>query len=73
MSIDKTLAAKAGLLRARNVLTRVERIAELTRKGEFGDEDSPFGLRKVRILKVKKRVKKKKKKDDEDDKKGKKK
>lgn len=54
------------MLRARNVLTRVERIAELTRQGKFDSDDSPFGLPKVRVLKVKKRVKKKKAKDEDE-------
>ena len=43
-----------------------ERIEELQRTGKFSEGDSPFGLPKVRVLKVKKRAKKKKKKEDED-------
>ena len=62
MSIDKTLRMKASLIRSRNVLTRHERIQELERLGKFKEqESSPFGLPKVRVLKVKKRVKKKEK------------
>lgn len=65
MSIDKTLAAKAALIRSRNVMTREERILELTRQGKFDDDSSPFGLPKVRVMKVKKRTKKKKEKKEE--------
>lgn len=65
MSIDKSLASRAGLTRSRNVLNRVERIAELTRQGKFAEgETSPFGLPKVRVLKVKKRGNKKKEKEE---------
>ncbi len=66
MSIHKTLAAASALIRSRNVLSRVERIAELARQGKYEDGDSsPFGLPKVRVLKVKKRGKKKKKEEDD--------
>ena len=62
MSIHKSLATKGKLARARNVLKRAERINELERTGKWnGEEKSPFGLPKVRVLKVKKRVKEKKK------------
>jgi len=62
MSIHKSLAIKAALVRTRNVLTRYERILQLRKSGKWKDEEtSPFGLAKVRVLKVKKRVKEKKK------------
>ena len=68
MSIHKTLAAQSALVRSRNVLTRVERITELTRQGKYEEgETSPFGLPKVRVLKVKKRGKKKKEEETTDD------
>jgi len=65
MSIHKTLKSGDALSRSRNVLTRYERILELERQGEFTEESSPIGLRKVRVVKPKKRGKAKKKKDDE--------
>lgn len=62
MSVHKSLATKGKLVRARNVLKRAERIMELEKAGKWkGEENSPFGLPKVRVLKVKKRVKEKKK------------
>ena len=61
MSIDKSLRMRSALVRARSVLTRAERIAELTRLGKFDAEsNSPFGLPKVRVVKARKRPKKKK-------------
>ena len=67
MSIHKSLVTSGGLVRARSVLTRYERIIELRRTGRWSDDASPYGLPKVRVLKVKKRVKEKKKKDEETD------
>ncbi len=62
MSVHKSLVTKGKLVRARNVLKRAERIMELEKAGKWkGDENSPFGLPKVRVLKAKKRVKEKKK------------
>jgi len=62
MSIHKSLATKGSLVRSRNVLTRYERIQILEKGGKWADDkDSPFGLQKVRVLKVKKRAKEKKK------------
>ena len=65
MSIHKSLTTGGGLVRARSVLTRYERILELRRTGRWSDDASPYGLPKVRVLKAKKRVKEKKKKDEE--------
>ena len=65
MSIHKSLVVKANLTRSRNVLTRYERILQLRKAGKWSEEsDSPFGLPKVRVIKVKKRVKEKKKKEE---------
>src|SRR5688572_27621626 len=61
MSIHKSLATKGSLVRARNVLSRFERILQLRKTGKWSDVTSAFGLQKVRVLKVKKRVKEKKK------------
>ena len=66
MSIHKSLATKGSLVRSRNVMNRFERIEYLRKSGKWKeDESSPFGLSKVRVLKVKKRGKEKKKKEEE--------
>jgi len=52
MSIDKSLRRKNQLARARNVLTRAERIKVLQDEERWKDGRSPFGLPKVRVLKV---------------------
>ena len=50
MTMDRTLKVHGGLMRARSVLTRAERIALLTEEGKFDpDSDSPLGLPKVKI------------------------
>jgi small basic protein (TIGR04137 family) len=60
MSIDKSLKRKAGGSRNRSVYTRAERIAKMMDDGRWTEGRSPFGLPKVRTLKVaaKKKVKK---------------
>ena len=63
MSIDKSLRRKNQLARARNVLTRAERIRVLQDEERWKEGRSPFGLPKVRVLKV--AVKKKKAKEEE--------
>lgn len=68
MSIDKSLKRKNQLARARSVLTRAERIAILKEDGRFTEGRSPFGLPKVRVLKIGK-GKKAAKKEDGDEKK----
>jgi small basic protein (TIGR04137 family) len=49
MSIDKSLRRKNQLERARNVLTRGERIKTLQKEERWQEERSPFGLPKVRV------------------------
>ncbi len=63
VSIHRSLTTSGGLVRSRNVLTRYERILELRKTGKWkeGDEASPFGLPKVRVMRIKKRGKEKKK------------
>jgi small basic protein (TIGR04137 family) len=63
MSIDKSLRRKNSLARARNVLTRGERIKVLQDEERWPEGRSPFGLPKVRVLKVaaKKKAKKEEK------------
>jgi len=59
MSIDKSLRRKNQLQRARNVLTRDERIKTLQKEERWQEGRSPFGLPKVRVLRlVVKKVKK---------------
>lgn len=52
MSIDKSLRRKDSLQRARSVLTRGERILKLKELEKWQDGRSPFGLPKVKDVKV---------------------
>ena len=64
MSIHRSLVSKSGLGRSRNVLTRYERILEMRKLGSWDEEEGkPYGLPKVKVTKIKKRVKKKKEED----------
>jgi small basic protein (TIGR04137 family) len=65
MTMDKSLRLRAGMIRARNVLTRDERIARLRAADRWQEGDSPFGLAKVRVYKLAMKKKKKKKKEEE--------
>ena len=67
MSIDKSLKGGGRLTRSRNVLKRAERIEKLKEQDRWVDDQSPYGLPKVRVLKVVSGKKKKKKKDGDDD------
>src|SRR6266481_3310368 len=58
MSIDKSLRRKDSLVRARNVLTRGERIKQMQNEERWPDDRSPFGLPKVKVIKIAKKVKK---------------
>jgi small basic protein (TIGR04137 family) len=60
MSIHKSLRTKSNLTRHRSVLTRAERVRELTDQGKLTEEDSVFGLAKVRVRRVKTGAKHKK-------------
>ncbi len=60
MSIDQSLRRKNMLARSRNVLTRAERIKVLMSEERWQDGRSPFGLPKVRVLKIKAKPKAKK-------------
>ena len=65
MSIHRSLVSKSGLGRSRNVLTRYERILEMRKLNSWDEEEGrPYGLPKVKVVKIKKRIKKKK--EDED-------
>jgi small basic protein (TIGR04137 family) len=58
MSIDKSLRRKNMLERSRNVLTRGERIKVLQDEERWPEGRSPFGLPKVRVMKIAKKPKK---------------
>ncbi len=62
VTIDKSLRIRSGISRARNVLTRAERLAKLQESERWSDGDSVLGLPKVIVtkaaLKKKKKVKK---------------
>lgn len=68
MTIDKSLKIQRGLIKNRNVLTRVERIAKLLENDRWQEGDSMFGLPKVRVQKVSLKKKKKVKKAEDEDK-----
>ena len=68
MTIDKSLQRKGRLVRARNVLKRGERIAQLQFEDRWTEGQSPLGLPKVRVIKAAVGRKKKKKAKEEDDK-----
>ncbi|HZZ78936.1 MAG TPA: small basic protein [Gemmataceae bacterium] len=60
MSIDKSLRRKNTLQRARNVMTRGERILKMQAEERWPEGRSPYGLPKVKVLKlVVKKAKKK--------------
>ncbi|HBT78565.1 MAG TPA: small basic protein [Planctomycetaceae bacterium] len=65
MTIDKSLKTRKGIVRARNVLNRGERIAKLLEQERWTEEDGPFSLPKVRVYKVVLKKKKKKKGEEE--------
>ena len=65
MSIHKSLKVTAGLVRARNVWTRVERLEALKKAGKYSEGETVYGLPKVRTqIKSKKKVSKKKETED---------
>ncbi|MDR3197862.1 MAG: small basic protein [Planctomycetaceae bacterium] len=65
MTIDKSLRTRKGIVRARNVLTRAERIEKLMQQDRWTKEDGPFSLPKVRVYKIVVKKKKKKKGEEE--------
>ena len=61
MSIHKSLVVNSGLQRARNVLTRVERLEKLAKDGKWSEGSSVYALPKVKArTKVRKSKKEKK-------------
>lgn len=66
MSIDKSLRRKNSLQRTRNVLKRTERINQLKNEERWPEGRSPYGLPKVKVVKlVLKKAKKKEEKAEE--------
>lgn len=66
MSIDKSLRRKNSLQRSRNVLNRAERIQQLKNEDRWDESRSPYGLPKVKVVKmVVKKAKKKEEKAEE--------
>ncbi len=59
MTMDKSLRIQLGLVRARGVLSRGERIAKLQEMDRFPEGRSPLGLPKVRVVKLSMKKKKK--------------
>lgn len=68
MTMDRSLRVQAGAIKARNVLTRAERIARLKELDRFDEEASVVGMPKVRVMKVSLKKKKKVKRADEEEK-----
>lgn len=64
MTIDKSLRVRRGLIKNRNVLTRVERLSKLQEADRWKEGDSVYGLPKVRVQKISLKKKKKVKKDE---------
>ena len=65
MTMDKSLRVRSGMVRARSVLTRAERITRLQEAERWQEGQSPLGLPKVRVYKLAMKKKKKKKEEDE--------
>lgn len=67
MTIDKSLKVRTGGIRARNVLTRAERIAKMIEADRWQEGDPVLGLPKVRVQKISLKKKKKVKKEEEEE------
>ena len=61
VTIDKSLKRKGRLARLRSVMTRDERIAQMQTDERWPDGSSPFGLPKLRVVRLVVGKKKKKK------------
>ncbi len=57
MSVDKSLKLTSSMARQRSVLSRAERLEKLKDEGKWSEEDSVFGLPKVRVRRMKRRAK----------------
>ncbi len=65
MSLHPSLKVDSAGAQHRTVLTRIERIKGLMKKGLWSDEQSVTGLPKTKIVKVKAKAKVKKAEDDD--------
>lgn len=67
MSLHPSLKVDKAGAKLRTVMTRIERIKDLMKKGLWNDDTLPIGMPKVKIVRVKtkKRVKKEEDKKDE--------
>lgn len=61
MTIDKSLKSKGRLQRTRSVLSRDERIKQMQTDDRWTEGQSPFGLPKLRVVRLVVGKKKKKK------------
>lgn len=59
MTMDKSLRSRKGMVRARSVLNRAERLARLQEAERWKPGDCPIGLPKVRVYKLTMKKKKK--------------
>ena len=59
MTMDKSLRTRKGMVRARSVLNRAERLTRLQEAERWKVGDSPLGLPKVRVYKLTMKKKKK--------------
>ena len=59
MTMDKSLRVRKGMVRARSVLTRAERLVTLPEQERWSVGDNPLGLPKVRVFKLSLKKKKK--------------
>lgn len=57
MTIDKSLRSRSRLRRFRGVLTRAERIEKLRDQEKWAEDQSIFGLPKVRVRRMRRRAK----------------
>jgi small basic protein (TIGR04137 family) len=69
VTIDKSLKRKGRLARIRSVLSRDERITQMKADERWADGTSPYGLPKLRVIRLVVGKKKKKKTAEGDDKK----
>jgi len=67
MSIHKSLRSSSGLVRARNVLTRAERVERMTKEGSLKPGDPVTGLPKTKVISLARKTKKKKKTEEEEE------
>jgi small basic protein (TIGR04137 family) len=52
MTLDKSLKVSGGLIKNRNVLTRVERLKRLAELDRWSEGDPVIGIPKTRVVKV---------------------